>query len=65
MRSKKCVSCNKSITRDEKGISMKLLGEDIQNYYCLECLADFLEVTISDLMDKIEEFKEEGCTLFN
>lgn len=65
MRSQKCVSCNKSITRDEKGISMKLLGEDIQNYYCLECLADFLEVTISDLMDKIEEFKEEGCTLFN
>lgn len=32
--------------------------------YCLSCLAERLEVTEEELVDKIEEFKEEGCTLF-
>ena len=27
-------------------------------------LADFLGCTVDDLLDKIEEFKDEGCTLF-
>lgn len=33
-------------------------------YYCLECLADYLGVTVQDILDKIEEFKEQGCKLF-
>ena len=33
--------------------------------YCMECLADYLEVSVEDLQDKIEEFKEEGCKLFD
>ena len=30
----------------------------------MDCLADFLNVTVEELLDKIEEFKEEGCELF-
>jgi len=30
----------------------------------MECLADYLGCTVDELLDKIEEFKEEGCTLF-
>lgn len=41
-----------------------MLGENIRDYYCLDCLADYLECTTDELLDKIEEFKEEGCTLF-
>ena len=32
--------------------------------YCIDCLAEYLEVTTEELAAKIEEFKEEGCTLF-
>lgn len=30
----------------------------------MDCLADYLGTTVEDLLDKIEEFKDEGCTLF-
>lgn len=61
-----CVSCGKpDIEKDEIGINIKLLGKQIENYYCLECLADYLEVSVDELLAKIEEFKEEGCELFN
>lgn len=44
---------------------MKLLGENVDNFYCLNCLADYLEVTAQEILDKIEEFKAEGCKLFD
>ncbi len=60
-----CVICGASIkSKDTIGINQKLLGRNIINFYCMECLADYLEVTVDDLIEKIEEFKEEGCTLF-
>ena len=60
-----CVSCGKTgLVRNEIGINKKLLGEDIENFYCLECLAEYLDVTSQDILDKIEEFKEDGCKLF-
>lgn len=53
------------LDKDTIGINKKLLGESIDSFYCMDCLASFLDVTVEDLLDKIEEFKEEGCTLFN
>ena len=49
---------------DEIGINLKLIGEYTSNFYCLDCLANVLDVNVQDILDKIEEFKEEGCTLF-
>ena len=60
-----CVACGKTdLTRNEIGINKKLLGENIKNFYCLDRLAEYLDVTPQDILDKIEEFKEEGCKLF-
>ena len=60
-----CASCSKkNLSKAEVAINIKLLGEQISSYYCLDCLADFLEVSPQDILDKIEEFKEEGCKLF-
>jgi len=60
-----CVCCGVSgLNKNTIGLNKKLLGSEIDNYYCMHCLADYLEVTREDLEDKIEEFKEEGCTLF-
>lgn len=60
-----CVSCfKKPLSKDEVGINKKILGEKSKGFYCLECLADFLEVAPQELVDKIEDFKNEGCKLF-
>lgn len=60
-----CSSCRKSpLTRDEIGANKKLLGTDTEQYYCIDCLSAYLEVTPEEIEDKIQMFKEEGCTLF-
>ena len=60
-----CVICGKNdLEKDTIGINKKLLGIDITNFYCMDCLAEYLGCTVEELFDKIEEFKEEGCTLF-
>ena len=62
---KTCIACGKEpLSKDEIGINKKLLGEQAENFYCMDCLADYLEVETQDLLDKIEEFKEAGCKLF-
>lgn len=60
-----CISCGKqNLDKNTVGINKKLLGRNVLNYYCMDCLADYLGCTVDDLKDKIEEFKDEGCTLF-
>lgn len=60
-----CCACSKGpLSQNEVGINQKLLGSDTMQMYCLDCLAEYLEVTPQDILDKIEEFKAEGCKLF-
>lgn len=60
-----CVICSKKgLGKDSIAINKKLLGTNITNFYCMDCLAEYLGCTVEELLDKIEEFKEEGCTLF-
>ena len=61
-----CIACSKKcLDKDAIGINKKLLGEDITSFYCMDCLADYLGCEVQDILDKIEEFKEEGCKLFS
>ncbi|MDE7310239.1 MAG: hypothetical protein K2N87_01215 [Eubacterium sp.] len=60
-----CIACGKiPLSKNEIGINRKLLGEMINGYYCLPCFANYFEVSEQDILDKIEEFREEGCKLF-
>ena len=60
-----CYICGKEdLTKDEMGLTKKLINKNAKVYYCLPCLAEYLEVTQEELLDKLEEFKDEGCTLF-
>ncbi len=60
-----CVVCGKKpLSKNEIGITKKLLGAQSESFYCLECLANFLEVEPQDILDKIEDFKNDGCKLF-
>lgn len=64
MRKKICVECDNKLKKDEVAISQKMLGDEITEFYCINCLADYLECERNDLEIKIEEFREQGCTLF-
>ena len=64
-RPENCMICGKrGLSKNEIGINQKLLGLEVRNYFCISCLAAYLEVGESDILDKIEEFKSEGCKLF-
>ena len=53
------------LSKNEIGINKKLIDPDTSEFFCISCLSNYLECTIDDINDKIEEFKEQGCTLFS
>ncbi len=60
-----CYVCGKNdLSKDEVGLTKKLIDKNAKQFYCLKCLADQLEVTEEELIEKVEEFKNEGCSLF-
>jgi biotin operon repressor len=59
-----CTECGKNLSKDEVALSQKMLGREITDFYCIYCLAEYLECDRDDLEVKIQEFKEQGCTLF-
>jgi len=63
-RCTKCSLCQQYLDKMAQGLSKKLLGRNIKKFLCLNCLANYLEVTPEDLLVKAEEFKAQGCSLF-
>lgn len=61
---KKCIGCNKDLSKDEIALSKKMLGKKTKQFLCLDCLSEHLNTDREILIEKIEQFKEEGCTLF-
>lgn len=62
---KKCYLCGKEhLTKNEIALTKKLIDRDTKVLYCINCLAEYLEVDVEILIAKIEEFKEQGCDLF-
>ena len=62
---KSCYVCEKeNLSRNEIGLTKKLLNKDSKLFYCTDCLAEYLKVDSEFLLAKVEEFKEQGCDLF-
>lgn len=65
MEENKCYVCGKSpLSKDEVGLTRKLIDKKTKVFYCIPCLAESLEVTEEELLAKVMGFKNEGCTLF-
>lgn len=65
MEVKNCYVCGKeNLSKDEIGLTRKLLGREATQFYCLNCLAESLEVDTEFLLARVEEYKEQGCILF-
>lgn len=60
-----CFKCGKKLTSDEIGLYKKLVNRGSQKFMCISCTADYFRVTVSDLEDKIKQYKAMGCTLFS
>lgn len=66
MEQKKCYVCGKEpLSKNEIGLTKKLIDKKAKSFYCIGCLAEELDVTEEELLAKIEDFKNEGCKLFS
>jgi hypothetical protein len=63
-KQKKCHLCEVALDKIAIGLNKKLLGIKGTRFYCISCLANYLDVTVEELLAKVEEFKEQGCKFF-
>lgn len=63
-RERRCAKCGALLTRDETGLHRKLFNRAADSFLCLSCSAAYFGVTTALLEQKIRQFKEMGCTLF-
>ena len=46
------------------GLNKKLLGRCQNEYFCVPCLCEMLEINVVSLHERLHRFKEQGCELF-
>ncbi len=63
-KKKTCYGCGKELLKDEIALNKKLIDKSVKKYMCLSCMSDQFGCEVEDLQIKIDEFKEQGCTLF-
>lgn len=61
---KHCYKCSMTITDDEVALHKKLYNRAAESFLCIGCSSRYLGVTQELLVQKIQEFKNMGCTLF-
>lgn len=59
-----CSQCGRPLVPDEIGLTKKMINRGMDHYFCLSCLARHFDVSEEMLRQKIIEFREMGCTLF-
>lgn len=59
-----CVRCGAEVTRDEVGLTKKLINRGATEYLCYPCMAAHFRVSVDLLKEKVEHFREMGCMLF-
>ena len=64
VQAKKCYLCESRLNKDAIGLNKKLLDKNSSRFLCIDCIAAHLDVSVDDLKEKINEFKDQGCTLF-
>ena len=60
-----CAGCGKGpLSRDEIGLTKKLVNRGSVSCFCLDCLAARFRTSRKELLDIAARFRESGCTLF-
>lgn len=59
-----CLRCHAPLTRDEVGLTKKLINRGCTEFLCYDCLAAHFQVSVALLKEKVVHFREMGCMLF-
>ena len=60
-----CAYCDKEkLSKNDIGLNKKLIPRHVERMMCMTCMAAYFEMTEEDLKEIIEEFKQQGCALF-
>ena len=59
-----CKDCGERLSKDEVALTKKLINPKTKEFLCLKCMGENFGCSVEDLQIKIDEFKEEGCSLF-
>lgn len=60
----KCIKCGRELKSDEIGLYKKLVNRGAQKYMCIDCTAEYFDVSVGALEEKIEQYRAMGCSLF-
>lgn len=60
-----CCKCGAVVDYNAIGLNKRLIGRNTRRFMCLHCLAEFFGTSESALQHKIDEFRDDGCPLFN
>lgn len=62
---KTCVECGKNVRQnDVLAMNMKYHGRNVTDFKCKKCLMKELNMSKEDWDKKVEDFKNQGCSLF-
>lgn len=64
MRVEKCLKCGRILVHDEIAIHKKLFNRAATEFMCRDCCAEHFGVSVDLINEKIRQYKEMGCTLF-
>lgn len=64
-KEQRCRKCGSLLTWDETALHRKLFNRAADSFLCISCNAEYFGVGTGLLEEKIRQFKEMGCTLFD
>lgn len=59
-----CTRCSQALSRDEIGLSRKLINRGTTSFYCFACLEDMFHIPRTKLDEMIEAYRSAGCSMF-
>ena len=62
--SKLCMKCEAILSHNEMALHKKFINRSATEFMCINCMAQHFKVSPQVLKDKIEDFKNQGCALF-
>lgn len=59
-----CKKCRRLLTHDEIALYKRMVSRGASEFLCLTCFSEYFGVSEGILREKIDIFKEAGCSLF-
>ena len=60
-----CIACRRAVSSDEMAMTRKLINRGATQFFCIPCLARRFDAAEAELYERMQAFKDMGCTLFD